>query len=791
MKFTLSWLKDHLETSASVGEIADKLTSLGLEVEAVDNPAEKLRPFVVAEVLSAERHPQADKLQVLQVETGNGPLQVVCGAPNARAGMKGVFGPPGAYVPGADFTLKVAAIRGVESNGMMCSERELELGGGHEGIIELPADAPVGQSFASYAGLEDPVFDIAVTPNRPDCFGVNGIARDLAAGGLGTIRQAPPAPVEARFANPVAIRVDEASGCEAFASRLIRGVRNGPSPEWLQRRLLAVGLRPISTLVDITNFFSLDQARPLHVYDAAKLQGGITARRGRAGERFTALNDKDYEVTPDDCVIADDTAVLGLGGVIGGESTGVSEGTTDVLLECAWFDPVAIARTGQRHQVSTDARARFERGVDPTALQRMADVATAMILELCGGEASDLTVAQGSGWAERTAIRHFDLRPERVRDLAGLDLPLDQQHAILERLGFGIDAGGVAVPGWRPDVDGEADLVEEVARVAGYDRLPSTPLPREPGVARPVALPAQKVERRVRRAAAAGGLHEAVTWSFISQADADAFGGGAHVLANPISEEMKVMRPSLLPGLVRAAARNLARGATSIRLFELGRRYLAEGERPTLAILLAGDKEPRDWQSGKAQPFSAFDVKAEVLALLTEAGAPTANLQLAAGAGTAFHPGRSATLRLGKAELARFGELHPTLARSFDLPVGSQVAELFLDAIPVSRGGGKSGGRARPAFTPPALQPVTRDFAFVVPQALAAGDLVRAVRGADKALISNVRLFDRYQPDGGELSLALEVTLQPTERTLTEADLSALSERIVGAAGKLGAQLRS
>jgi phenylalanyl-tRNA synthetase beta chain len=713
-------------------------------------------------------------------------MQVVCGAPNARAGMKGVFGPPGAYVPGSEFTLKVAAIRGVESNGMMCSERELELGTGHDGIIELPADAPVGQSYAAYAGLEDPVFDIAVTPNRPDCFGVRGIARDLAAAGLGTLRELPVRSFAEEGTHPVSITVEEDSGCAAFASRLIRGVSNGPSPEWLQQRLRAVGLRPISALVDITNFFSVDQARPLHVYDAALLKGGIVARRGK-GEQFEALNDRGYEASSDDCVIADDSGAIGLGGVVGGSSTGVSEGTTDVLLECAWFDPVSIARTGQRHQVHTDARARFERGVDPTTLEPMIDAATAMILELCGGTPSLRTVTTTARWPEVTAPRVVPLRSERVASLAGLDLAGEEQALILTALGFERGSGGWVVPGWRPDIDGEADLVEEVARVAGLDRIPSTPLPREPGVAKAVALPAQKLERRLRRAAAARGFNEAITWSFIAEADAALLRGGAHVLANPISEEMKVMRPSLLPGLARAAARNLARGATSVRLFELGRRYLAEAERPTLSLLLAGEVSPRGWQSGKARGFDPFDAKAALLALLGEAGAPVANLQLAQGAGEAFHPGRSAVLRLGKAELARFGELHPALAKALDLPAGTQAADLFLDALPAAR----DKGRARAAFTPPALQPVTRDFAFVVPDALAAGDLVRAVRGADKALIADVRLFDRYQPDGGELSLALEVVLQPTERTLTEADLLALSDKVVASAAKLGARLRS
>lgn len=786
MKFTLSWLKDHLDTDASVQAIADKLTSLGLEVEGIDNPAEMLAPFVVAEVLSADRHPQADKLQVLQVDAGNGPMQVVCGAPNARAGMKGVFGPPGAYVPGSDFTLKVAAIRGVESNGMMCSERELELGTGHDGIIELPADAPVGQSYAAYAGLEDPVFDIAVTPNRPDCFGVRGIARDLAGAGLGTLREHPVRPLAEEGANPVAISIEEGSGCGAFAARLIRGVKNGPSPDWLQQRLRAVGLRPISALVDVTNFFSVDQARPLHVYDAALLTGGINVRRGR-NERFDALNDRSYEATADDCVIADDSGTLGLGGVVGGITTGVTESTTDVLLECAWFDPVSIARTGQRHQVHTDARARFERGVDPLTLETMIDSAAAMIVALCGGTPTERSLVTSARWGAVTAPRSVALRPERVASLAGLDLPAGEQARILTALGFEQQASGWVVPGWRPDIDGEADLVEEVARVAGLDLIPSVPLPREAGVAKPVALPSQRLERRARRAAAARGFNEAVTWSFISEADAALFGGGAQVLANPISEDMKVMRPSLLPGLARAAARNLARGASSVRLFELGRRYLAEAERPTLSLLMAGEAAPRGWQAGKARAFDPYDVKAAVVALLGEAGAPIANLQLAQGAGEAFHPGRSATLRLGKAELARFGELHPALAKALDLPAGTQAADLYFDALPPAR----DKGRARIAFTPPALQPVTRDFAFVVPDTLAAGDLVRVIRGADKALIADVRLFDRYQPDGGELSLAIEVTLQPTERTLTEADLGALSDKVVASAAKLGARLRT
>ena len=787
MKFTLSWLKEHLDTPASAAEIADKLTAIGLEVESLENPAAALGPFKVAKVLTAAKHPQADKLQVLNVDAGDGPVQVVCGAANARAGMLGVFGPPGATIPGNGMVLKVAAIRGVESHGMMCSVRELELGDEHDGIIELGPDAPVGADFAAYAGLDDPVFDIAVTPNRPDCLGVRGIARDLAAAGVGTLKAMARTSVAPAGANPVAISVEDGSGCHAFAGRFIRGVTNRASPDWLQRRLRAVGLRPISALVDITNFFSIDQARPLHVYDPAKLNGGIVARRGREGEAFRALNDKDYRVTPDDTVIADDRAVLGFGGVIGGEDSGVSQSTTDVLLECAWFDPDSVAATGRRHLVNTDARARFERGVDPTNLSEMVEAASAMIIELCGGEASEITLTEASDWSGIVTPRRIVLRPARLKALAGIDLPDAEQHAILERLGFTIDAKGVTPPGWRPDVDGEADLVEEIARIHGYEHVPSTPLDRQPGVARPTATRAQIIERRVRRTAAARGLDEAVTWSFISDAEAAAFGGGDWRLMNPISEEMKVMRPSLLPSLIAAARRNMDRGQASVRLFELGRRYGADAEHATVAVLLAGDRRPRGWASGKAQGYDAFDAKAEALALLEAAGVPVANLQLFPDAGATWHPGRSATLRLGpKTVLAAFGELHPRLAPLLDAPAGAVAAEIYLDAVPAARG----SSRARPAFAPPALQPVIRDFAFLVPADMPADSLVRAIRGADKAAITAARIFDRFEAKDG-LSLAVEVTLQPGTRSFTEDEIGAISGQIVAAAEKLGAKLRS
>ncbi|WP_118858126.1 phenylalanine--tRNA ligase subunit beta [Sphingomonas mesophila] len=782
MKFSLSWLKEHFETSADATAIADKLTAIGLEVEDVANPAEALRPFVVARVVSAAPHPQADKLQVLSVDTGDGaPLQVVCGAPNARAGLVGVFGGPGTHVPGSGFTLKKAAIRGVESNGMMCSSRELELGDDHDGIIELAADAPVGTSFADFAGLDDPVFDVAITPNRQDCMGVRGIARDLAAAGLGTLKPLAVPNVEGSFDCPVEIRTDDPEGCPAFFGRVIRGVRNGPSPDWLQQRLKAAGQRPISALVDLTNYVMLDLGRPAHAYDLATLSGAVVARRAQDGETVTALNDKDYVLSPEMTVIADDAGVHDIAGIMGGAHSGVQDGTGDVLLEIAFFDPQRIARTGQALGLTSDARSRFERGVDPAFLDDGLAILTGLILEHCGGEASRAVRAGEPPVAER----RVPFRPDRVASLGGIEVAEAEQVAILERLGFRLEGGEAIVPSWRRDVDGTADLVEEVVRMVGLDRLPSTPLPRPDGVAKPVATRAQMVERRVRRAVAARGLDQAMTWSFIAEREAALFGGAAHSLANPISEDMKAMRPSLLPGLAAAARRNLDRGAASVRLFEVGRRYLAEGERPTLSLLLAGDKAPRDWRSGKAQGFDAFDAKAEALAILEAAGAPVGNLQLTMNAGETWHPGRSATLGLGKTVLAAFGELHPRIARALDLPAGTVAADIYLDAVPAPR----ASGRARPAFAPPVLQPVTRDFAFWVPPELSADALVRAVKGADKALIADARLFDCYEGETG-LSLAVEVTLQPSEATLTEAEIAAVSARVVAAAEKLGAKLR-
>ena len=790
MKFSLSWLKDHLETEATVEQIAAKLNAIGLEVEGIEDPAARLAGFRIARVLTAERHPNADKLQVLTIDVGDGaPLQVVCGAPNARAGLIGVLGLPGAVVPAGGFELKKSAIRGVESNGMMCSSRELEIGDDHAGIIELPADAPVGAAYADYAG-SDPEFDVSVTPNRPDCMGVHGIARDLAAAGLGTLKPRAIPAVPGAFPCPTEIRTDDAEGCPAFYGRVIRGVNNGASPAWMQARLKSAGQRPISALVDITNYLMLGWGRPAHAYDLAQLTGAVVARRAVDGEGVTALNGKHFVLDHEMTVIADDAGVHDIAGIMGGEHSGCSETTRDVLLEVAYFDPARIARTGQTLALASDARSRFERGVDPGFVEPGLELLTSLILEICGGEASDIVRAGALPAAQHTVS--YD--PALCAQLGGVDVTPSRQREILESLGFTIVEGGdhwvVAPPGWRPDIDGAADLVEEVVRIHGLDTVPSTPLPRADGVARPTATAAQALERKVRRAAAARGLVEAVTWSFLNEAEAEAFGGGAWSLANPISEDLKVMRPSLLPGLLSATRRNLDRGAASVRLFEIGRRYLADGERPTLGLVMAGERTTRGWASGKAQAFDAFDAKAEALALLAEAGAPVDNLQVMDEAGEQFHPGQSATLRLGpKTVLARFGMLHPATARAFDLDGPVAMAELFLDAIPAK----KSTSFARPAYAPPALQAITRDFAFLVPAALAAGDLVRAVRSSDKTNIVGARLFDDFRGAGvpeGQKSLAVEVTLQPTEKSFDDAALKAIAERVVAAAAKLGASLR-
>ena len=791
MKFSVTWLKDHLETDATLSEITDCLNAIGLEVEGVEDPAERLAGFNVAKVLTAAKHPDADKLQVLTVDTGVGdPLQVVCGAPNARAGMLGVLGQPGAVVPSNGMELRKSAIRGVESNGMMCSVRELELGEDHDGIIELPEDALVGQSFADYHG-SSPVIDVAITPNRPDCMGVHGIARDLAAAGLGKLKPIAFPNFAASGACPVEIRTDDPEGCPAFYGRVIKGVKNGPSPDWIQRRLASAGQRPISLLVDLTNYLMLAFGRPAHVYDLAKLSGAVVARRAKAGEEVLALNEKTYTLDESMVVIADDLQVHDIAGIMGGDDSGVADGTTEVLLEIAYFDPSRIGVTGRKLGLASDARTRFERGVDPTFLKDGLDLLTGLIVDLAGGDASE-AVQAGIAPSEAKQVQ-FDTG--LTARLGGVDVPVEEQRHILENLGFTVTGDwNVTCPLRRNDIDGPADLVEEIVRIHGLDAVESTLLPRIDGVARPTATPQQLLERKLRRAAAGAGLHEAITWSFISEKEAASVGGGKWVLDNPISEDMKVMRPSLLPGLLSAVRRNVDRGASSLRLFEIGLRYLEDGERPALVCVLAGDKTQRGWSTGKAQVFDAFDAKAMCLRLLEAAGAPVHRLMVMGDAGDVYHPGRSGTLRLGpKNQLASFGAIHPKVLAEFGVDVPVVACGIHLDAIPTKKTAKGPVSFARPSFTPPTLQAVTRDFAFLVPKALTAGDLLRAVKSADKANIVDARIFDLFTGQGvpeGLKSLAIEVKLQPQDKSYKETDLKTITDNVVAAAAKLGAELR-
>lgn len=802
MKFTLSWLKTHLETDATLNEIADQLTMLGLEVEGIDDPAKKLAAFSVAKIIEAVPHPDADKLRLCKVEAvvdgKTQILQVVCGAPNARTGLVGIFAPSGATIPANGMVLKPTKIRGVESNGMMCSERELELSNEHEGIIELPDSIAVGTPASEALGANDPMIEIAITPNRPDCLGVYGIARDLAAAGLGRLKDGAVAPIAGSFDSPIAIKLDFAPGtesaCPIFAGRLIKGVKNGPSPLWLQKRLQAVGLRPINALVDITNYISLDRARPLHVYDAAKLTGNIHARLGRKGEKLLALDGKTYDVAPEYCVIADDANVLGFAGVMGGETSGSSEETTDVFIESAYFDPVRTAKTGRATGIISDARYRFERGIDPAFTVPGLDLATQMVLELCGGTPSHAVIA--GKVPDTHKVIAFD--PARVEKLTGLALARNESESILKHLGFGVveKSGGlldVTVPSWRPDIDGQADLVEEVVRVHGLNNVKSVALPRVHAVAKPVLSSLQRRERLTRRALAARGLVETVNWSFISEKQADLFGGGnstpALKLANPISSDMSHMRPSLLAGLIAAAGRNIDRGFADLALFEAGQQFgdeTPQGQAFAATGLRRGNARPqasgRHWQ-GKPGPVEALDAKADAMALLAALGAPT--LQIAADAPAWYHPGRSGAFKLGpKVVIGYFGEIHPRILAEMDVAGPMVGFEIFIDAIPEPK---KKPTRARPPLELADLQPVRRDFAFVVDASITADQLLRAARNVDKKLVTEVTLFDVFEGGAlgeGKKSLAIEVTLQPTEKTLTDEEIDVASKKIIAAVEK-------
>ncbi len=796
MKFTLSWLKDHLDTDTPIDEIATKLSAIGLEVEDIDNPAEKLAPFTIARVLDAKQHPNADRLRVCQVEIAPGqpPVEVVCGAPNAKTGLVGVFAPLGSHIPGTGITLDKRPVRGIVSNGMLLSERELELSEDHNGIIELDASFAdkIGTRYIDALGLDDPVIEVKLTPNRPDCTGVRGIARDLAAAGLGTLKPEPKlAKVEGSFDCPIEIRVDFSpetlSACPVFAGRYVRGVKNGPSPDWMQARLKAVGLRPISALVDVTNYISLDRGRPLHVYDADKLKGAIRARLGKTGESFLALDGRTYTVDDTMCVIADDSAVLGLGGIMGGEDSSCTETTTNVLIESAYFDPLRTAATGRKVSLQTDARYRFERGVDPAFVGPGLDLATDLIIQVAGGAPSKARVAGEAPEGRKTFA--FDFR--RVPKLTGLAVKDSDSRKILTALGFEIEGKGPEVqvtrPSWRPDVHGSADLVEEIVRIIGLDQVPSTPLPRVYGVTQAVLTEGQRRTRRARRVLAGRGMVEAVTWSFIPRAQSELFGGGAESLelANPISVEMSSMRPSMLPGLLTAAQRNRNRGFANIALFEMGQAYA--GDQPKDQRLIAAGVRAgaaqlagsgRHW-SAPAEDAGVFDVKADVFAVLAALGVDASRAQIVREAPAWYHPGRSGVLRLGpKNVLAHFGELHPKMLAALDVAAPAAAFEIFLDALPPE----KKRSRARPAMTSADLLPVRRDFAFILDEAVSAGDVMKAASGADKALIADVTVFDVFVGKSlgdGKKSVGVEVTLQPKERTLTDAEIEAVAKKVI------------
>jgi phenylalanyl-tRNA synthetase beta chain len=792
MKLTLAWLKEHLDTEAPLAAIVDRLTMIGLEVESVVERGKMLAPFTIARVISAEQHPNADRLRVCMVDTGSGdPVQVVCGAPNARAGMKGVFVPPGAFIPGKNMTLGIGKIRGVESRGMLVSEFELQISDDHEGIIELPADAPVGAAYAEWAGLDDPVIEINLTPNRGDCAGVNGIARDLAAADMGKLRDKSVRPVRGDFPCPVKVTLDFSSTpplCPAFALRLVRGVKNSPSPPWLQRRLAAIGLRPINALVDITNFITYDRGRPLHVFDAAKVHGNLMVRRAREGESLLALDGKRYALDPSMCVIADDRGVESLAGIMGGESTGCSEATTDVLIESALWDPVNVAQTGRKLGVQSDARYRFERGVDPAFMLPGLELATSMVLDLCGGEPSDITVA---GKAQ-TRARKIKFPLHEVQRLAGIKIRLSEVNRVLRALGFLMKGKGtnvtVTVPSWRGDVEGKADLVEEIVRILGVDRIPATPFDRGEAPRKPVLTPMQLRTRKAKRALAARGMLEAVIWSFVAKRQAELFGGGKPelALANPIASDLSDMRPSLIPGLVAAAQNNADRGFPNAALFEVGQVF--RGDRPQDQLTAASGVRHalakangigRHWSASTAE-VDPFDAKADALAVLAAAGAPAQALQVVPGGPPWFHPGRSGTIQIGPQNvLGHFGELHPRALEALDAEGPLVAFEVILDKIPEPRA---KATRARPVLELSSFQPVERDFAFVVDRSVNAADVLRAAQSVDRKLITNVAVFDVYEGAGiepGKKSIAIAVTLQPREKTMTDAEIDAVAAKIV------------
>lgn len=797
MKFTLSWLKKYLDTNASLEEICEKLTDIGLELESVEDRAATFAPFKVAYVESAEKHPDADRLKVCMVKTEDGVEQVVCGAPNARTGMKGVFAPNGSFIPGLDFKLKKTKIRGVESNGMLVSEREMCLSDEHDGIIEVDESYEIGTPMAEVFGLDDPIIEIGLTPNRPDCAGVYGIARDLAAAGLGTLKPVDAEAVQGAFKSEINVKIEDTEGCSLFLGRMIKGVKNSPSPEWLQNLLTSVGLRPISALVDITNFLSLDHARPLHVYDADKLQGDIVVREAKAGEEFDALNDKSYKTNGGETAITDGSGLIGLGGIVGGVSTGCTEETINVFVEAAYFGPERIARTGRDLGVISDARYRFERGVDPEFTFTGMELATKLILEFCGGEVSEIVQAGDvPEWK-----REIEYDPAYTGQLIGVDVAEDRQKEILEALGFVVSTGKtwtITPPPWRPDVFGKADITEEVIRIVGFDEIPTESVHSKGAVPASAETILLSRARQARAALTARGLNECVTWSFMNREIASEFGSNdnaALTLSNPISNEMDQMRPSILPNLIEAAGRNAAMNMGNVALCEVGptfQSFKPDGQSYMAAGIRAAANAERHWSDANAaRDVDALDAKADAIAALESCGAPGANAQVSKDAPEYFHPGRSGTLRLGKNVLAHFGEIHPAILEDMDVKGPIVGFEVFLENLPQQK---KKSGTEKPYLKLEQLQPLSRDFAFLIDLDVAAEDILRAAKAADKALIKEAAIFDIYTGKGvdeGKKSVALSITIQPTDKTLTDEEIEALSQKVINLVGeKTGGTLR-
>lgn len=791
MKLTLSWLKEHLSTEASLNEIVERLNALGLVVDSIQHPGERLKGFKVVSVLEAKPHPDADRLKVLLVDTGQEKLQVVCGGANARQGMKGVLASPGLTIPSNGMVMKIAAVRGVESHGMMCSEQELELADTSEGIIELLEDAPVGMDFAIYADLDDPILDVEITPNRGDCLGVRGIARDLAATTLGTLTELKVPPVQGTYKSPLTVTLAPSQACSYFAGRFIRGLTNCESPQWLQKKLKAIGIRPISALVDITNFICFDRGRPMHVFDADKIKGNLTVRAAMAGETLLALNSKSYTLDNDMTIVADTQGPVAIGGIIGGMESGAQLETQNAFLECAFFDPISIAMTGRKAGIITDSRYRLERGVDPAIIDECIEQATQLILDICGGEPSEMVRAGQLPDNPKTIL--FDFK--RIASLGGLKIPEEESRAILERLGCHITQNEVRTPSWRKDLEGSADLVEEVLRVKGYDAIPAEDLPT-PDIDEKISdnsMIASSQKRRwiARRSLASRGFYEAFTWSFLSEKQAKLFNGGDSGLKieNPISADLSDMRPSLLPNLLSAVARNLSRGIKNPALFEVGHQYQGNTQTLVVAAVRAGETNAKHWASPQ-RAVDFYDIKADVLALLNSLGIEASTPQLIAEAPSWYHPGRSASLKLGpKLTLATVGEIHPALLKEFDLETSLVAFECYIDSIPLP----KKDFRKKPLLLS-TYQVVERDFAFILDESLTADKLLSGIRKVDPQLIKEIRIFDVYQGTGvpeGKKSIAISIRLEPQEATLTETQISDLSDKIISAAQQIGAQLRT